>query len=385
MSHPPRALLLAALSTVSVVSGLASARAASPWPAEIAPLFHVPAAFADANDGRRSPLLFADGRTAATAADWTARRAEIRAQWFALMGPWPELLAAPRLETKSETARDGFTQWRVRLEVAAGKFQEALLLLPPGALHDAPPGAGKKFPAVLVPFYDPETSAGLAPEKPLRDFGAQLARRGFVALCLGAPGGDARRPDLGGANCQPLSYLVYLAANCHTALARLTCVDAQRIGVVGHSYGGKWAMFASCLDERFACAAWSDPGLVFDEARPSINYWEPWYLGLDATITRAPGLISATSPRTGPYATMIAQGRDLHELHALMAPRPFLVTGGSEDTAARWPTLRHAIAVNRILGREQRVALHNRPKHDPTPESNEAIYRFFETVLRPGN
>jgi hypothetical protein len=70
---------------------------------------------------------------------------------------------------------------------------------------------------------------------------------------------------------------------------------------------------------------------VFDEARISINYQEPWYLGLDPSITRAPGLVSAKSPRTGVYKIMIEQGRDLHELHALMAPRPFLVSGGSED------------------------------------------------------
>lgn len=40
------------------------------------------------------------------------------------------------------------------------------------------------------------------------------------------------------------------------------------------------AMFASCLYEKFACTAWSDPGIVFDETKDNyINYWEPWYLG----------------------------------------------------------------------------------------------------------
>jgi dienelactone hydrolase len=360
----------------------ASLRGAEAWPAEISELFRVPAEFAGASDGRRSPLLFADGRKATNARDWAARRAEIRAQWIALLGAWPELLAAPRLEVKGETARDGFTQRSVRIEVAAGKFQDALLLVPAEAGASA--GPAKKFPAVLVPFYDPETSAGAAPAaRPFRDFGAQLARRGFVVLCVGSPGGDARKPDLGGAACQPLHYLGYIAANCHTALAQLPQVDPRRIGVIGHSYGGKWAMFAGCFDERFACAVWSDPGIVFDEARQSINYWEPWYLGFDPQITRKPGLISAASPRTGPYATMMAQGRDLHELHALMAPRPFLVTGGAEDPPVRWKSLAHAIEVNRVLGYEGRVGMHNRPAHDPTAEANEAAYRFLEAVLKP--
>lgn len=63
-------------------------------------------------------------------------------------------------------------------------------------------------------------------------------------------------------------------------MAKVTEVDSTKIGIVGHSYGGKWAMFASCLYEKFACAVWSDPGIVFDETKGGyINYWEPWYLG----------------------------------------------------------------------------------------------------------
>ncbi len=46
-----------------------------------------------------------------------------------------------------------------------------------------------------------------------------------------------------------------------------------------------------------------------------------------------------------------------------MAPRPFLVSGGEEDPPTRWKTLQHAIAVNRILGVEGRVAMTNRPMH----------------------
>jgi hypothetical protein len=77
------------------------------------------------------------------------------------------------------------------------------------------------------------------------------------------------------------------------------------------------------------------------------------------------------------------QGHDLHELHALMAPRPFLVSGGSEDFPARWVPLNHAIAVNRLLGFSDRVAMTNRPAHNPTVESNEQVYRFFEHFLKP--
>lgn len=359
---------------------LVLAVSAAPLPADLAPYFRPPATAAAVPDPRRSPLVRPDGQLMTTTEEWTRERAAIRARWFALLGPWPELLAAPKLEIIRTESRENFAQHFIRLELAPGYLQPAILLVPSG------PGP---FPAVVVPFYEPHTSAGLATTPagkatlPLRDFGYQLARRGFVALCLGTPGGDAYHPEQAGALCQPLAFLAYLAANAHTALTRWPHVDAARIGIVGHSYGGKWALFASCLYDKFACAVWSDPGIVFDETRPSINYQEPWYLGLDPTTTRPRGLVSATAPRTGAYAKLIAAGHDLHELHALMAPRPFLVSGGAEDTAARWPALTHAISVNQLLGYDDRVAMTNRPQHDPTAESNAVLYRFLAHFLGP--
>lgn len=338
----------------------------------LSPLFSPPAEYAGQLGGFRSPLKFDDGREVKTPADWAKRRQEIRQHWMEVMGPWPPLLEKPRLTILEKTPRENFTQCRIEVEIAPGRMSAGYLLIPAGQ---------PKFPAVFVPYYDPETSVGL--QKELRDFAYQLAKRGFVTMAIGSPGGDARKPDIGDAQCQPLSYLAYIATNCAQALANLPEVDAKRIGVVGHSYGGKWSMFASCLSEIFACAAWSDPGIVFDEKRPSVNYWDPWYLGLQPGPLRPTGLPDEAHPRTGAYRVMIEQGMDLTELHALMAPRPFLVSGGAEDTPARWPALNHAIALNRLLGFEQRVGMSNRPKHDPTPESNEQIYRFFEHFLKP--
>ncbi len=94
-------------------------------------------------------------------------------------------------------------------------------------------------------------------------------------------------------------------------------------------------------------------------------------------------MLTSENPRTGAYKRLVESGNDLHELHALMAPRPFLVSGGSEDPPERWKALNHAIAVNRLLGYEQRVAMTNRPGHAPTIESNEQLYLFLEHVLKP--
>jgi dienelactone hydrolase len=88
-------------------------------------------------------------------------------------------------------------------------------------------------------------------------------------------------------------------------------VDPKRIGVIGLSYGGKWSMFASCLHEPFACAVWSDPGIVFNEKDSNVNYWEPWYLGYESGTRRKPGVPSADNPRTGLYKEMVEKGEDL--------------------------------------------------------------------------
>jgi hypothetical protein len=114
-----------------------------------------------------------------------------------------------------------------------------------------------------------------------------------------------------------------------------------------------------------------------------VNYWEPWYLGFDPEEKRPKtGLPTADNPRTGAYRRMIETGRDLHELHALIAPRPFLVSGGAEDPPSRWIALNHAVAVNRLLGFTGRVGLTSRAGHDPTVESNEQLYAFFEHFLQ---
>lgn len=338
----------------------------------LTPFVHPPAEFSNQFGEFPSPLNFTNGSRVNSAADWPRRREEILRDWHALMGPWPAVIEKPRLQVLSESRRDNFAQQRVRLEIAPGQFGEGWLLVPDGA---------RPRPAVLVVFYEPETSVGLKPGPTHRDFARQLARRGFVTLSIGTPGGNAWKPETGGALCQPLSFHAYVAANAWHALANLPSVDATRIGVVGHSYGGKWALFAAALWDKFAAVAVSDPGIVFDETRSNVNFWEPWYLGFDDAVRRKPGLPSATNPRTGAYRKMIEQGRDLHELHALIAPRPFFVSGGAEDPLSRWSALNHTVAINQLLGFTNRVAMTSRPAHDPNDTSNAQLCSFFELFL----
>jgi dienelactone hydrolase len=349
-------------------------------PQKIAPYFNPPREFKDDFGGYKSPLKFYDGTPVKTPAEWQKRRQEILTTWHNIMGAWPALIEKPKIEYLAKDRHELFTQHRVSVEIAPNEQTvNGYLLVPDG---------DKPFPAVLVVYYDAETGAGLGKE--FRDFGLQLTKRGFITLSIGTPDFCSLRPPYkplyksaqGRTQLQPLSALAYVAANCCNALASLQQVDSKRIAIIGHSYGGKWAMFASCLYEKFACAVWSDPGIVFDESRANVNYWEPWYLGYESDKQRQRGIPGKTNPRTGAYKKLFLEGHDLHELHALMAPRPFLVSGGSEDTLERWKALNRTVAVNKLLGYSNRVAMTNRRGHSPTPESNEQIYIFFEHFLK---
>ena len=375
-----------ALALVVLLSGAAPAQESRPIPIDEggAQPSKMDAAFSPPEKWRgrlgnfRSPLEFLDGSRVKTPEDWGRRRSELFDQWENHLGKWPPLIRHPEVEVLESKPCDGLTQHHIRFRWTPTEKTTGYLLVP---------DAEGPHPAVVTVYYEPETSIGQG--KPNRDFAYQLARRGFVTLSIGTTKASRAQtyslfhPNINNVDVAPLSMLAYAAANAWCVLADRPEVDADRIGIVGHSFGGKWAMFASCLFEKFACAAWSDAGIVFDEDRPSVNYWEPWYLGHHAKPWRKRGLITKANPCFGLYPKLVAEGRDLHELHALMAPRPFLVSGGSEDPPSRWVALNHSVEVNRILGFERRVGMTNRSKHSPNIESNEVIYTFFERCLDP--
>lgn len=345
--------------------------------------YRPPTSYAEQYGSYRDVLQFDDGRRVQSRQEWAERRIEIKNYWREVLGPWPELIKRPQLRYLESKNLPEYVQHRVAIEIADGVFSEPHYLLMP---HGSGP-----FPAVIVTWYNAEDSAGLNPATVGRlDFGVPLVRRGFVVLCLGGTLNikNVRDPHLF-APVQPLSLLAFTAANACNLLASLPEVDRQRIGIMGHSFGGKWAMFASCLHDGFACAVWGDPSIVWKESDPSGNYWEKWYLGYDFEKSpadqRRPGIVSDENPRTGPYRRLVSEGRNLHELHALMAPRPFLVSGGGpegQDGPEHWIALNHTVRINRILGFEGRVAMTLRNGHDPTPEANEQAYQFLQYYLQ---
>ncbi|MGG7165752.1 alpha/beta hydrolase family protein [Clostridium ihumii] len=111
---------------------------------------------------------------------------------------------------------------------------------------------------------------------PLQAFGPELAKRGFVVLAPDSICFEERRqnPHVEGFDfwqhfnemCYRIikgDYLMkkvlYDAINGITLLSNLTYVDNEKIGTLGHSYGGNTVLFLSALDDRiaFSCASGS--------------------------------------------------------------------------------------------------------------------------------
>jgi len=343
---------------------------------KIAPFFAVPETYRGDFGNYKSVLNFRDSGRVTTPEQWQQRRAELLNEWTTLLGKWPPLITTPVVETLESVQRENFTQQKIRFRWTPNEMTTGYLLIPEGT--------GKR-PAVLTVFYEPETAIGLKGEH--RDFALQLVKRGFVTLSIGTTAASQAKtyslyhPSIDNAEVQPLSMLGCAAANAWHVLAARPEVDSERIGIVGHSFGGKWAMFAGCLFDKFAAVAVSDPGIMFD-THPSVNYWEPWYLGWHARPWRKRGVITDDNPGVGLYPKLLQQNRNLHELQALLAPRPFLVSGGEVDPPEQWRALNHLVQVNQLLGHQHRVGMTNRADHSPNPESNAVIYAFFEHFLQ---
>lgn len=171
-----------------------------------------------------------------------------------------------------------------------GTTQQVLLLIPADGQV--------KHPAVVVPFYYPDKTVGLDLEtlEPLADQGAALALflvlRGYVVITaesfhLTYTEQDRSRDDF-------TRWAVAADALLHdhlnwTGMGKLVAdtqllidlleedprVDATRIGIAGHSLGGKIAMYTACLDQRIQAMLCSDFGLKWEAS----NWDERWYWG----------------------------------------------------------------------------------------------------------
>lgn len=265
-----------------------------------------------------------------TPADFKRWQKAFRAAFLQCLGPLPKKVPlAP--EVLWEVQEDGMTKQKVLLDTAPFTTVPAILLIPQ---HQP----GEKLPAVVAIhghglFGKDPVAGSKMPEhqKDVQtyqyDYGFQMARRGYVAICPDMrpfgersdhyPGErkiDGRDPcnvhfikgALLGFNL--LAYNLFDLMRCVDYLETLSCVDQERIGALGLSGGGAHVMHFGALDTRIKAT----------DIICALNSYRAWGIGIDnfCGTQFLPGMF-----RYGDHA----------EICGLIAPRALLVEHGGFD------------------------------------------------------
>lgn len=312
-----------------------------------------------------------------TLENWNEIKKTLQAQWQQTLGhpssnqydPTPEMIR------KFEQPAYLGTVYK---QPTSPTTQQIVLLMEPRNPLPTP------YPGMVIPFYNPdrmvginiETEEPLENESPLIQFGRHLAEQGYFVACTEAfPYNTVPEPqeNVGFAwwqkgaekilhenpNWTGMGKLAYDTSRALDLLLDQPQVDPNRIGVMGHSLGGKMSFYAGCLDERFKAIVGSDFGMGW-----SFTNWDaPWYLGEQITLSDF----------------TLAH----HHLLALFAPKPFLLFGGEADRPASWQYLEEARKVYELYGQPENIGFFDHATgHRPTAESLHLAYGWLAEQFR---
>ena len=239
-----------------------------------------------------------------------------------------------------------------------------------------------KLPAVVVPFYFPEAMVGFDLEtlEELPKFSEiamckDLAERGFITITADAyhltycPDDKSDRMDFArwqrAGDALLRDYPQWCGCGKLTADTRLLIdmlekddrVDSDRIGIAGHSLGGKMAFYTGCLDKRIKVILASDFGINWDQT----NWHNVWYWGDKVKKLQAAGL-------------------DHSQLLDMAEGKPFMLIAGFYDNMASFDTMQQASSYAQVP--ENLVILNHATGHRPPQEELHAGYRFLEKYLK---
>lgn len=296
-----------------------------------------------------SPLLRQeDGELITKKREWEKERERIKAKWLEFMGEFPKKRVPLKAEFLQKEDIGGSTRQYIRYQVEEGIFTDGYLFVPA-----QPKG---KLPAIVVfhpttPF-GPRGVAGLEAEYSEEKWqGIQLVKRGYVVWCprnfifdegTGAKSGahmwtaNAEKVQKRHPGWTAMARMTFDAIRAADFVESLPNVDRKRIGCIGHSLGGKVALYAPAFDERYKASVSSEGGVGLKFS----NWDAAWYLGKEI---KEPGFTLEN-----------------HQVLSLIAPRAFLLLAGdSADNDKSWAFIQSALPVYKLYGKQENIGWFN--------------------------
>ncbi|HZJ13595.1 MAG TPA: LamG-like jellyroll fold domain-containing protein [Chthoniobacteraceae bacterium] len=321
------------------------------------------------------------------AASWPRERERVLAEWKKLLGPMPEVAPALDVQTLDETDCGSYVRRKVSIQVQPNDRMPCWLLVP----KTLP--SNRRAPAIIC-FYGTtngagkDTTVGLSGAKPgsppqrNRAFALDMVGAGFVAL---APDflRDGERLPLSGRPYDTQDFYERfpdwscVGKDCWDVqravdfLETLPFVQSDRIGMVGHSYGGHTTIFAAGLEPRIRAVFANGP--VSDFVLHGAHWAVPKGGGASQSLpSLRPFLLEHRAPPVS-----------FAEVTALMAPRSLWVNQAAgewrpneEENAAA------VMGLYRTLGAPDRVRyMWCAGDHDFPPAVRAAAVEWFRKWL----
>ena len=315
------------------------------------------------------PAAVADRFTSVrTVAQWQKRRAKILAAMQSIMGPLPgnEKRHALELEVAEEVDAGSYTRKLISYVSEPGSRVPAYLLVPK---RDAKGGV-----LCLHPTDDSighKVVVGLG-GRPNRQYAAELAERGYVALAPAYPLLANYRP-----NWRELGYRSGTMKAIWDNIRGLDLLESvtrtKSFGAIGHSLGGHNAVYTAAFDPRIRTVISS--------------------CGLDSYVDYKNGDIRGwTSDRYMP-ALLDYKDRlndlpfDFHDIVAALAPRPCFISAPVGDTNFNSKSVDAVVEaareIYRLYGKpENLIVRHPDAGHDFPDDMRQFAYQLLDRTIR---
>lgn len=310
--------------------------------------------------------------------DWKQRRAEIVAGAEAVMGPLPgnEKRVPLAIRVDEEVDCGSYVRRLISYMAEPGSRVPAYLLIPKAVLAgDAVrPGVLCLMPTNNEAGNRSVVGLGGANARPNRNYGQELAERGYVIIAPPYPWLAGYEPDLKKLGYQSGTMkAIWDNIRALDVLGATPGVKLAGFGAIGHSLGGHNAIYTAVFDERIAVIVSSCGFDSYLDYLPKL-----WQQGRGWAQERYMPRILRYARAEIPF--------DFHELIGALAPRPIFVNAPTGDSNFGWQSVDRVVAaaaqVYRLYGVPALLQVeHPDCGHDFPSEIREAAYTWIDRAL----